>query len=178
MRGSELRWLAGGLALACGLLGAALVGRIAEAEPAGPAPDFSAEVWLNSEPLSLAELRGKVVLVEFWTFACYNCKNVEPYVKQWHQAYADQGLVVVGLHTPEFDFERKTENVRAYLDERGIAYPVAIDNDFSTWRAYRNRAWPAFYLIGKDGSIRYRHVGEGRYAETEAAIRRLLAESR
>ena len=140
------------------------------------APEFSAERWINTEPLTLAQLRGKVVLVEFWTFACWNCKNVEPYVKQWHSRYDDDGLVVVAVHTPEFDFEKDLSNVRDYVKKRGIDYPVAVDNDFSTWRAYGNWAWPAFYLVGKDGRIRHSRVGEGGYAKTEALIRTLLAE--
>lgn len=145
---------------------------------AGPAaPEITAETWLNSEPLSLADLRGRVVLVEFWTFACVNCKNVEPYIRQWHETYADEGLVVIAVHSPEFDFEKEITNVRDYVAERSIVYPVAVDNDFSTWRAYENLAWPTVYLVDKDGRLVYRQIGEGRYAETEARIRELLAES-
>jgi len=140
-----------------------------------PAPEVSAETWLNSEPLTMQALRGKVVLVEFWTYGCYNCRNVEPYVKRWHQRYADEGLVVLAVHSPEFDHERDLDNVRRYVADNGIDYPVPVDNDFSTWRDYGNRAWPTFYLVDRQGEVVYSHVGEGAYAETEAVIERLLA---
>lgn len=143
---------------------------------AAPAPEITAETWLNSEPLSMRELRGKVVLVEFWTYGCYNCKNVEPYVRRWHDRYADDGLVVLAVHSPEFDYESRLDNVRRYVADNAIEYPVAVDNDFSTWREFGNRAWPTFYLIDKQGQIVYSHIGEGAYARTEEAIRRLLAE--
>ena len=100
-----------------------------------PAPELTAETWLNSEPLTIEELRGKVVLVEFWTYACWNCENVIPAVKKWHKKYADDGLVVVAVHTPEFDYEKDVENVRKYVRDNDIDYAVGIDNDFSTWRA-------------------------------------------
>lgn len=154
----------------------ALMVRLAVAGDNGLAPEISAEQWLNGPAQRMAELRGSVVLVEFWTFGCWNCKNVEPYIQSWHSRYAGQGLVVLAVHTPEFDYEKRLSTVRAYVEQRGIGYPVAIDNDFSTWRAYGNRAWPSMYLVGRDGRIRYRHVGEGAYAETEAMIRSLLAE--
>jgi len=140
------------------------------------APELRGERWLNSEPLRIEALRGNVVLVEFWTFACWNCQNVEPYVKAWHARYAGEGLSVVGVHTPELARERVVANVRGYLKEHGIEYPVLIDNGFATWRAYGNRYWPAMYLVDKRGRIRHAAVGEGRYAETEAKIRELLAE--
>ena len=141
------------------------------------APEFTGiEKWLNSEPLSMQKLRGKVVLVDFWTYTCINCINTLPYVKQWNQKYKDQGLVVVGVHTPEFPFERTTRNVADAIKRFGIEYPVAQDNQYKTWDAYRNQYWPAFYLIDKGGNIVYRHFGEGRYAETEAEIQRLLAQ--
>lgn len=115
-----------------------------------PAPEFTGiQTWLNSEPRTLASLRGKVVLVDFWTYTCINCINTLPYVKQWHQKYKDQGLVVVGVHTPEFPFERTTKNVADAIKRFGIEYPVAQDNDYKTWDAYRNQYWPAFYLIDK-----------------------------
>lgn len=144
---------------------------------AATAPEITAETWLNSEPLSMRELRGRVVLVEFWTYGCYNCKNVEPYVQRWHERYADQGLVVLAVHSPEFEYESKLDNVRRYVADNDIAYPVAVDNDFSTWRAFGNRAWPTFYLIDKQGDVVYSHIGEGAYDRTEATIRRLLAEA-
>ncbi len=120
-----------------------------------PAPEFTGiQTWLNSEPRTLASLRGKVVLVDFWTYTCINCINTLPYVKQWHQKYKDQGLVVVGVHTPEFPFERTTKNVADAIKRFGIEYPVAQDNDYKTWDAYRNQYWPAFYLIDKGGQHR------------------------
>lgn len=140
------------------------------------APDITNSTWLNSEPLRLADLKGKVVLVEFWTLGCYNCRNVEPYVKQWHQQYAEQGFVVIGVHSPEFLHEREVENVKRYMKEHGIRFAVPIDNDFSTWNRYGNRYWLAMYLIDKRGIIRYIKVGEGGYSETERQIQTLLAE--
>ncbi len=143
----------------------------------GVAPEFvGINNWLNSAPLSMQDLRGKVVLVDFWTYACGNCVNTLPYVKQWYDKYKDQGLVVVGVHTPEFPFEKSTANVQAALKRFDIRYPVAQDNAYGTWSAYRNQYWPALYLIDANGRIVYQHYGEGRYAETEAAIRKLLAE--
>jgi thiol-disulfide isomerase/thioredoxin len=141
-----------------------------------PAPEISGQSWLNSKPLRIAELKGKVVLVEFWTFGCFNCRNVEPYVKAWHQKYADKGLVVIAVHAPEFSYERVIANVQRYLREHAIQYPVAIDNDFNTWKRYQNRYWPAMYLIDKKGMIRYLRVGEGGYQETEQQMRSLLEE--
>jgi thiol-disulfide isomerase/thioredoxin len=142
-----------------------------------PAPEITGQSWLNSAPLKLAELRGKVVLVEFWTFGCYNCRNVEPYIMAWHQKYVDRGLVVIGVHAPEFSYERVIANVQRYVREHAIQYPIAIDNDFNTWKRYNNRYWPAMYLIDKRGIIRYLRVGEGGYQETEQHIRALLEES-
>lgn len=142
----------------------------------GVAPEFAGiEQWLNSPPLSMQQLRGKVVLVDFWTYSCVNCVHTLPYVKQWHEKYKDQGLVVVGVHTPEFAFEKSTANLQAALKRFDIRYPVAQDNMYATWSAYGNQYWPAVYLIDADGRIAYQHYGEGRYAETEAAIQKLLA---
>ncbi len=140
------------------------------------APEIAGQVWINSEPLRLADLKGKVVLVEFWTFGCFNCRNVQPHVKEWHQKYAGNGLVVIGVHTPETEVERSEENVQHYVQEEKIPYAVVTDNDFTTWDRYGNRAWPAVYLIDKHGLIRYLHIGEGRYAQTEQQIQDLLAE--
>ena len=141
------------------------------------APEFTGiEKWLNSEPLTLQSLRGKVVLVDFWTYTCINCIRTLPYVTSWYEKYKDQGLVVVGVHTPEFPFERSTANVTQALKRLGIKYPVAQDNSYATWDAYRNQYWPAAYLIDKQGNIVYRHFGEGQYKETEAEIQRLLAQ--
>lgn len=143
----------------------------------GPAPEISNQVWINSDhPLRLQDLRGKVVLLEMWTFGCYNCKNVIPYLKEWHRAYADQGLVIIGNHYPEFSFERDLDNLKAAVIDLGIEYSVAQDNDRATWGAYNNRYWPTLYLIDKHSDIRYTHIGEGQYVETEAAIQSLLAE--
>ena len=140
------------------------------------APEVANQVWLNSEPRSMQDLSGKVVMVEFWTFGCYNCRNVEPYVKDWYRKYAGQGLVVIGVHSPEFKYEHNVDSVKRYLSEHAIRHPVAIDNDFSTWNRYGNRYWPAMYVIDKKGVIRYVRAGEGGYDETERVIQRLLAE--
>ena len=141
-----------------------------------PAPNFQSEQWLNSAPKTLAALRGKVVMVEFWTFGCYNCVNVEPYIKQWHSDYHKQGLEVIAVHTPEFSHEHDINNVRAYIDKKKIQHAVAIDNDFKIWNSFNNRYWPAMYLIDKHGDIRYIKIGEGEYAQTQQRIVELLAE--
>jgi thiol-disulfide isomerase/thioredoxin len=130
--------------------------------------------WLNSEPLSPAELRGRAVLVNFWTLTCINWLRQEPYVRAWSQAYRDDGLVVIGVHTPEFSFEREIDGVRRATTERGIDYPVAVDNDHAIWRAFDNHYWPALYFVDADGIIRDHHFGEGRYEESERVIQRLL----
>lgn len=140
------------------------------------APDITSPTWLNSDPLRLSDLKGKVVMVEFWTFGCYNCRNVEPYVKQWYEQYADHGLVIIGVHSPEFAHEREVENVRRYLASHDIRFAVPIDNEFSTWKKFGNRYWPAMYLIDKQGVIRHIRIGEGGYLETEQWIKRLLRE--
>jgi cytochrome c biogenesis protein CcdA/thiol-disulfide isomerase/thioredoxin len=145
----------------------------------GPqAPDFvGIDHWLNSSPLTMAGLRGKVVLVDFWTYSCINCIRTLPYVESWYQKYAADGLVIVGVHTPEFVFEHDTGNVTAAIARFGITYPVAQDNEFKTWGAYNNQYWPADYLIDAGGHIRDTHFGEGDYLKTEATIRSLLAEA-
>jgi thiol-disulfide isomerase/thioredoxin len=130
--------------------------------------------WLNSEPLSPAELRGHVVLVNFWTLTCINWLRQEPYVRTWSHAYRNDGLIVIGVHTPEFTFEHETDQVRRAVKERGIDYPVALDNDFAIWTAFDNHYWPALYFIDTDGVIRDQHFGEGRYAQSERIIQRLL----
>ena len=142
------------------------------------APEITSPAWINSEPKSLNDLRGKVVLVEFWTFGCFNCRNVEPQIKEWHREYASQGLVIIGVHSPEFAYEKEIEAVRRYVRENGIQYAVAIDNDFAIWNRYENHYWPAVYLIDKIGVIRYIRIGEGGYTETEKTIKRLLTEPR
>jgi len=132
--------------------------------------------WLNTEPLSIAGLRGKVVLVDFWTYSCINCIRTLPYLKDWHAKYADAGLVILGVHTPEFKFEQDIENLKKAVAKYEIEYPVVQDNEYRTWRAYKNRFWPRKYLVDIDGFIRYDHIGEGAYAETEQVIQELLKE--
>ncbi|MFM0073846.1 thioredoxin family protein [Paraburkholderia sediminicola] len=142
------------------------------------APEFAGiDKWLNSDPLTMQRLRGKVVLVDFWTYTCINCIHVLPYVKTWNQKYKDQGLAVVGVHTPEYPFERSTDNVKTAIKRFGITFPVAQDNNYATWRAYDNQYWPAFYLVDKKGHVAYTHFGEGDYEQTEAKIKALLAEN-
>jgi len=143
----------------------------------GQAPDFQGiSQWLNSKPLTLASLRGKVVLIDFWTYSCVNCIRTLPYVKRWYETYRDAGLVVVGVHTPEFAFEHVPGNVESAVSSFRIDYPVALDNDFGTWTAWGNRYWPAEYYVDRRGHVRYAHFGEGDYGETEKVIRTLLAE--
>ena len=146
-------------------------------EDYGPAPDFAGIVgWINSKPLTLEQLRGRVVLVDFWTYSCINCLRTLPYVKAWDARYRESGLTIVGVHTPEFAFERVPSNVRENTKELGVKYPVALDSDYGTWNAWHNQYWPAKYLIDRKGHVRLFHFGEGDYAETETAIRELLAE--
>lgn len=133
--------------------------------------------WINSTPLNLEkDLRGKVVLVDFWTYSCINCLRTFPYLKEWYAAYKDKGFVIVGVHAPEFEFEKSTDNVKRAAKDFGLEYPIVQDNDFKIWGAYKNQAWPQSYLIDKNGYIRYIHIGEGKYDTTEAAIRALLGE--
>jgi len=144
----------------------------------GPLPSLAGAVtWLNSPPLSTEQLRGKVVLVDFWTYSCINCIRAIPHVRALHERYARDGLVVIGVHSPEFAFERDVGNVRKAIADFGIRYPVAVDNDWRIWRAFENRYWPAQYLADARGRIRYHHFGEGGEAQTEAAIRALLIEA-
>ncbi|MCI0770842.1 MAG: redoxin family protein [Chloroflexi bacterium] len=133
--------------------------------------------WINSEPLTFGEQRGKVVLVDFWTYTCINCIRTFPFLKVWHEKYKDHGLVIVGVHAPEFDFEKERDNVVRATEEFGITWPVAQDNEMGTWRAFNNRFWPAKYLVDAEGRIRYTHFGEGSYEETELWIRSLLIEA-
>ena len=138
------------------------------------APVVAPTEWINTPGLAPADLGGKVVLYEFWTFGCYNCKNVLPYVKAWHARYAKDGLIVVSIHSPEFDYERKTANVQKFVTENDITYPVALDPDMAIWRSFNNHYWPNMYLHDQGGQRRYEHIGEGAYTETENAIRLLL----
>jgi thiol-disulfide isomerase/thioredoxin len=142
-------------------------------------PSFAgATEWLNSEPLGPAGLEGRVVLVNFWTWTCINWLRQEPYVRAWSQAYRDDGLVVIGVHTPEFSFEHDIDGVRQATTDRAIDYPVAVDNDYGIWNAFTNQAWPALYFVDHDGRIRDRHLGEGRYEQSERVIQKLLGVER
>jgi thiol-disulfide isomerase/thioredoxin len=130
--------------------------------------------WLNSEPLTAEGLRGRVVLVDFWTYSCVNWLRTLPYLRAWHERYRDRGVVIVGVHAPEFGFEHDLDNVRRAVGELDVGYPVVIDNDFAIWRSFDNRYWPAAYLVDADGHLGFHHFGEGAYEETERAIQRLL----
>ena len=155
-----------------------LTNLMGESVKAGVAPEIKGiHEWFNSEPLSLARLRGKVVLVDFWTFSCINCIRTFPYLKAWDEKYRDRGLVIIGVHTPEFSFEKDRENVRKAIEQYVLKYPVAMDNDKKTWNAYANHYWPHKYLIDAQGNIRYEQIGEGEYVETEQKIQELLAEA-
>src|ERR1700689_1163705 len=134
--------------------------------------------WLNSQVLTPAGLGGKVVLVNFWTYTCINWLRTEPYVGAWSQAYRDDGLIVIGVHTPEFSFEHEIERVRLATKERGIDYPVALDNDYAVWNAFENHYWPALYFIDAEGMVRDQHFGEGRYEQSERVIQQLLGMER
>ena len=152
--------------------------KVASLPDLGLAPELENTTWLNVDaPLRLADLRGKVVIVEMWTFGCINCQHVMPSLKEWHAKYKDQGLVIIGNHFPEFGYEADLDNLKAAIAREGIEYAVAQDNDGATWRAYENHYWPALYLIDKQGHIRYVHIGEGRYKETEENIQALLKET-
>jgi len=146
-----------------------------------PAPNFQGiAAWINTPggaPLTIKSLRGKVVLVDFWTYSCINCQRSLPHVEAWYQLYGTDGLVVVGVHTPEFAFEHVVSNVQSAVQQFGVTYPVAVDNNYSTWNAYENEYWPADYLIDASGEVRYEAFGEGQYGETETAIRQLLADA-
>jgi thiol-disulfide isomerase/thioredoxin len=146
----------------------------------GRAPELvGVEPWLNTpdgEPLRLAALRDRVLLLEFWTFACVNCQRTLPFLRRMHDRYRPD-LTVIGVHSPEFPFERSVQNVERAVREQGLEYPIGLDNDFVAWDAYGNRFWPTLYLIDRAGQIRYAHIGEGDYGHTETAIRTLLAEA-
>jgi thiol-disulfide isomerase/thioredoxin len=162
-------------------VGAAVLADSAEkllipAKDAQPAPEFSKGEWINSAPLNLAEMRGQVVVVDFWAFGCYNCRNTLPALKHLNESYKDRGLTIVGVHTPELEREGKLENLRREVASLGIVYPVVTDNDYNTWRAFGVKAWPTVFILDKQGRVRYQHIGEGAYDEQETVIKRLLAE--
>lgn len=165
------------LAAAVLLAGTLTAAHAAPLHDYGPAPELAGiDHWINSAPLTLQQLRGKVVLVDFWTYTCINCARTLPYVKQWNAKFKDQGLTIIGVHTPEFPYEKLTGNVSDAAKRFGLTYPIAQDNRYATWRAYDNQYWPAFYLIDKKGHIAYEHFGEGSYQDMEDAIRVLLAQ--
>ncbi len=144
----------------------------------GPMPELTGlDGWLNSPPLTKESLKGKVVLVDFWTYSCVNCLRTLPHLARLHEAYRDKGLVIIGVHTPEFGFEKDQAAVAAALKRYGVGYPVALDSGYSLWRAFRNRYWPAHYFVDAHGDIRYHHFGEGDYAHSERVIRTLLEEA-
>lgn len=143
--------------------------------PTKALPEFQGiSQWLNSVPLTIADLKGSIVLVQFWTFTCINCQRTLPYITRWHRQYASQGLKVIGIHTPEFAFERDVKNVKKALQQHQISYPVPLDNEYKSWSAYKNNYWPHLFLADRQGILRYDHIGEGAYAETEQTIRKLL----
>jgi thiol-disulfide isomerase/thioredoxin len=145
-------------------------------ESSAVAPELATGDWINSEPLKLKDLHGRVVLIEFWTFGCYNCRNTLPFIKSWDDRYREKGLTVIGVHSPEFDDERKVENLRREVALLKIRYPVITDNNYQTWNTYNVEAWPTIFLLDKQGRIRWKHVGEGDYDEAERLIQQLLAE--
>jgi thiol-disulfide isomerase/thioredoxin len=140
------------------------------------APQIASGEWINSEPLKLEALRGRVVLVDFWTFGCYNCRNTLPTLKRFDSTYRTRGLTIIGVHSPEFDREKIIEQVRREISSLGINYPVVTDNDYDTWRAYNVEAWPTVVILDKRGRVRFTHIGEGLYQEQENIIKELLAE--
>jgi thiol-disulfide isomerase/thioredoxin len=169
--------------IAAGLFGPAALSMASEvsapamrlAAAGGAAPGFiGITQWLNSSPLTIESLRGKVVMVNFWTYGCYNCTNAMPHVTKLYEKYKSQGLVVVGIHTPEFPFEKSTGNVQTALKRHAITFPVAQDNDYATWKNYSNQYWPAQYIADKNGKIIYTHAGEGEYDVMDRTVQRLL----
>ncbi|MBR9707234.1 MAG: redoxin domain-containing protein, partial [Candidatus Diapherotrites archaeon] len=132
------------------------------------------KAWFNSDPLTLKSLKGKVVLVDFWTYTCVNCIRTLPALRNWHKKYAKKGLVIVGVHSPEFGFEKDPENVKAAVKKFGLKYPIAVDSDMKTWRSFSNMYWPAKYLFNREGKLVYKHFGEGSYSVTEQEIQMAL----
>ena len=161
--------------LAIGLWGGAVV----TAEPFAlgeRAPDIAGESWINSGPLTMAGLRGRVVLIDFWTYGCINCQHVIPQLREWHERHEKAGLTIIGVHTPEFLWEKPYDKVVAATRRLGVRYPVVQDNASMIWNRFAIRAWPTAVLVDRKGIVRYQHIGEGAYDETESMIRRLLAE--
>ncbi len=155
-----------------------MVGGIMAQDDSQPAPEFSGlAAWLNSKPLHLSDLKGKIVLIDFWTYSCVNCIRTLPHLKEWHEKYKKYGFEIIGIHAFEFSFEKKTENVESAIKKFGITWPVCLDNNRVMWDAYENNYWPRKYLIDAKGAIRYDHIGEGGYGETEMAIVKLLEEN-
>jgi thiol-disulfide isomerase/thioredoxin len=150
----------------------------AEVTPRVQAPDFDGKTWFNSSPLTLPALRGKVVLVDFWEYTCINCIRTFPYLRRWNELYSPAGLIIIGVHTPEFAFAKNPVNVANAVKRFGFSFPVVLDNDEAIWNAFHNAAWPADFLIDRDGRIAYMHIGEGDYGDTELEIRKLLKEAR
>ena len=154
------------------------IGLAAKLSVEGPMPPLKgANAWINSQPLGTADLRGKVVLVDFWTYTCINWRRTMPYLRAWAEKYRDNGLVVVGVHTPEFSFEKNLDNVRRAAKELRVDYPIAVDSDYAIWNAFNNRYWPALYLIDAQGNIRHHQFGEGDYDRLESVIQQLLTEA-
>ena len=141
------------------------------------APAIVSDAWINTKPIAWDSLRGTVVMVEFWTFGCINCQNVIPLMKSVYADYKDRGFTLLSVHSPEFDYEKQLPNVKDAVKKWGITYPVAQDNDFANWNAYRNHYWPSLYLIDKEGYLRFSHIGEGDYEKIDAAVRQLLSET-
>ena len=154
------------------------VQKVATVEDNGILPELlGVSGWINADPFTLESKKGSVILVDFWTYSCVNCIRTFPYLRAWHENYGDVGLVIVGVHSPEFEFEKIYDNFAEAVNNFGIRYPVVQDNQFATWDAFKNKAWPAKFLIDKDGEVRYSHFGEGNYSETEQKIRELLTET-
>jgi len=149
---------------------------VTEETKAPAAPEIANGMWINSEPLTLKSLHGRVVLMEFWTFGCNNCRNTLPPLKKWDTQYRDKGLTIIGVHTPELDRERDINQLRREVAQLGIKYPVVTDQDYTTWKAYDVEAWPTVFVLDKQGRVRWTRVGEGYYVETEQVIQKLLAE--
>jgi thiol-disulfide isomerase/thioredoxin len=176
---SRRGFLALAFATVVGLSGGRASGSAAALHDYGPAPELAGiEAWLNSDALSMRGLRGKVVLIDFWTYSCINCLRTLPYVTRWHDRFSDRGLVVIGVHTPEFGFEKPTRNVRTAIARHGVTYPVAQDNQYATWNAFENEYWPAIYLIDRRGHVMLKHVGEGDYDDIEHAIESLVNDTK